>query len=777
MKIRETILILALISGATFITRAAQLEVPGSYATIQAAINAASPGDTINVAAGNYAENIIITKALTLVGPAVAPAAERDGSGEASLISAHINPNVSGVSISGFTFNDGSLILGEKVAIYLNNNVSNITINNNRFIGNYVGTNETKVVAVVTSSSGAANVSVTGNYFSGYETAFYANPGASTVAFSGNTVVNTRYGTRFISTNGITLTNNAYINSGGVHFRKGWSVPYADNVITALSGNSFMQLNPVWVGYFGIYDSTLDLDLSETFFEGKLASEMDLQEYSAVRRAVFDATNKQPTSGTTVQGGFGVAEFGEGAIIDPIDAPINSTIWFTDRYEPAFFGNDTLNGENVIRLTIGDAQSRANRPSNFSSTFYNTQGRKIFLGDAYSFTADVYIPAAWATAPGYAGVWATGTTGSEISSYPIMAFSNAIIAPDNVTITEIRPRFRLWDSTSGWRDDLEQLVSNNPSFWNGYDQWYTFRIDLLPESDEVIYSINGEVVGTVTGNGSAYLYEGFLQGYNFGAPFTFNSATPAGYDIYFDNVGLPEDLLTVTATANSGGSISPSGISFVIPGGNISYEITPDPGVTLQDVLVNGESVGPVTSYTFTELLEDATIEAIFFTSTKTITINVSGNGTVSPQGPISVATGSNQVITFTPASGWSIDLAALAATVPSPTTASVAGSSLILGNISDDITLDATFTQSAFTVTSSTANTLGTISPLGTQLVTAGNSVTYKATPKLGTIRARILVNGVPVVTGLPGKIVSYTLTPEANATVVAQFAFSFPN
>jgi hypothetical protein len=39
------------------------------YTTIQAAINASSPGDTINVFAGTYAEQIDINKALTLLGP------------------------------------------------------------------------------------------------------------------------------------------------------------------------------------------------------------------------------------------------------------------------------------------------------------------------------------------------------------------------------------------------------------------------------------------------------------------------------------------------------------------------------------------------------------------------------------------------------------------------------------------------------------------------------------------------------------------------------------
>ena len=69
---------------------------------------------------------------------------------------------------------------------------------------------------------------------------------------------------------------------------------------------------------------------------------------------------------------------------------------------------------------------------------------------------------------------------------------------------------------------------------------------------------------------------------------------------------------TITASAGAGGSISPSG-SVVVPyNTNQSFTITADPCFSIAGVLVDGSSVGAVSSYTFTNVKANHTIAASF---------------------------------------------------------------------------------------------------------------------------------------------------------------------
>ena len=69
---------------------------------------------------------------------------------------------------------------------------------------------------------------------------------------------------------------------------------------------------------------------------------------------------------------------------------------------------------------------------------------------------------------------------------------------------------------------------------------------------------------------------------------------------------------TITATAGDNGSISPAGASVVYRGDDQTFTITPNKGYEVADVLVDGSSVGAVSSYTFKDVTADHTIYATF---------------------------------------------------------------------------------------------------------------------------------------------------------------------
>jgi hypothetical protein len=69
---------------------------------------------------------------------------------------------------------------------------------------------------------------------------------------------------------------------------------------------------------------------------------------------------------------------------------------------------------------------------------------------------------------------------------------------------------------------------------------------------------------------------------------------------------------TITASAGTGGSISPSGSVKVIQGTSQRFAISASPGYTIANVKVDGVSQGAVTSYTFTNVTTNHTIVASF---------------------------------------------------------------------------------------------------------------------------------------------------------------------
>ncbi len=126
----------------------------------------------------------------------------------------------------------------------------------------------------------------------------------------------------------------------------------------------------------------------------------------------------------------------------------------------------------------------------------------------------------------------------------------------------------------------------------------------------VVVNSGGSQTFTITPNAGYYIAGVTVDGVSKGAitSYTFTNVTaPHTITATFSN-----NSFTITATAGSGGSISPSGAVIVNSGGSQTFTITPSAGYSVASVTVDGVSQGPITSYTFSNVTANHTITVKF---------------------------------------------------------------------------------------------------------------------------------------------------------------------
>jgi mannose/cellobiose epimerase-like protein (N-acyl-D-glucosamine 2-epimerase family) len=245
--------------------------------------------------------------------------------------------------------------------------------------------------------------------------------------------------------------------------------------------------------------------------------------------------------------------------------------------------------------------------------------------------------------------------------------------------------------------------------------------------------------------------------------YTFSNVA-SDHTIAVEFAALP--IFTITASASAGGSITPSGATGVFEGGSKTFAIAPAAGYRIQDVLVDGSSMGAVNSYTFSNVTSDHTIAAEFVAvPVYTVTASSSNGGTVSPSGDITVEEGASQTVTFTPSAGYS-----LTAILVDGNSVAVAPS-YTFTNVTGDHTISAQFTINSYTITA-TASSGGSVSPQGAVVVQHGGSQTFSIVPATGYQIATVLVDGSSA-----GAVSSYTFSSvTASHTISASFSIPSP-
>jgi hypothetical protein len=123
----------------------------------------------------------------------------------------------------------------------------------------------------------------------------------------------------------------------------------------------------------------------------------------------------------------------------------------------------------------------------------------------------------------------------------------------------------------------------------------------------------------------------------------------------FANATFMLKTYTITATAGTGGSITPSGSVKVNYGANKTFKITPNAGYQIKDVKVDNVSKGAISTYTFTNVTTNHTISATFKIKTYTITATAGTGGKISPSGSVTVNHGADKTFTITPNTRYKI--------------------------------------------------------------------------------------------------------------------------
>lgn len=223
---------------------------------------------------------------------------------------------------------------------------------------------------------------------------------------------------------------------------------------------------------------------------------------------------------------FGLVAPAQAGVINTFDNPGDVTLsptqapgtWYTDRYAPAGFAAGQSGGgrTGVLAVTLSDAP----RPPAFSSSFYNTQGRKFDLASGTtSLFIDLYIPAGGTAGGRYAGLWATAVDGANaIAGYPIIEAANG--------------GFRIWNPVANAYETI--------AGYTGTDQWYEIGFDYA--NGQYGFYIDGQLVKSVASATPVTFSNVILQGYN----------TDAGVNrtINFDNLSttssVPEPATMVT---------------------------------------------------------------------------------------------------------------------------------------------------------------------------------------------------------------------------------------
>jgi hypothetical protein len=222
-----------------------------------------------------------------------------------------------------------------------------------------------------------------------------------------------------------------------------------------------------------------------------------------------------------------------------------------------------------------------------------------------------------------ARMWNVGLSYTDIGNY-----YNQVITSSHPYYNNLKLYWKFDEGTGSQTDDAS--LNNFVGSFYGSPVWVnsgagivggttppgTFTINATTSSGGTISPFgtvsvdsNSSITFTFTPDTDYHIDSVYVDGSYIGIPtsYTFNNVVaPHTIRVVFAST------IPIFATAGTNGSINPSGAVQVFPGNNQSFIITANGGYHIDSVLVDGVDVGPVTIYTFSNVVVTHTIHAVF---------------------------------------------------------------------------------------------------------------------------------------------------------------------
>ena len=263
---------------------------------------------------------------------------------------------------------------------------------------------------------------------------------------------------------------------------------------------------------------------------------------------------------------------------------------------------------------------------------WEISGTEYKVGDSYTVKGDIEIKALWKnsviTPSTYTVTVSNDGTGTGTASPSTAA------AGTTITLTATPKEgyhFKEWQVISGGvtiKDDKFLMPNDNVEVKAIFEKdapaptEYTITYDLAggtAEDNPDTYTIETRTFTLKNPTKSGYTFTGWsgtgLDGEN-----NMTVTIPTGstgnrtYTAHwrYNGSGHSYSYYTIKATAEAGGSISPSGNVSVREGRDQVFTFAPDKGYAISNVKIDGKSIGAVKSYTFENVRRTHTIEVIF---------------------------------------------------------------------------------------------------------------------------------------------------------------------